>query len=54
MAIGEKAYATIEHAVLSKVALKQLNDGDELKENDIISMISNLVKENSRQRISSP
>jgi hypothetical protein len=54
MAIGAGAYATIDHAVLSKVALTQLNGGAELKENDIIAMISNLVKENARQRISSP
>jgi hypothetical protein len=44
----------IEHAVLLKVTLTQLNDGAELKENDIIAMISNLVKENARQIISSP
>jgi hypothetical protein len=54
MAIGAEAYATIEHAFLSKVALTQLNGGAELKENDIIAMISNLVEENARQRISSP
>jgi hypothetical protein len=54
MAIGAEAYATIEHAVLSKVALTQLNGGAELKENDIIAMLSNLVEENARQRISSP
>jgi hypothetical protein len=54
MAIGAEAYATIDHDVLSKVALTQLNGGAELKENDIIAMISNLAKGNARQRISSP
>jgi hypothetical protein len=54
MAIGAEAYATIEHDVLSKVALTQLNGGAELKENDSIAMISSLVKENARQRISIP
>jgi hypothetical protein len=54
MVIGAEVYATIEHAVLSKVALTQLNGGADLKENDIITMISSLVRDNARQIISSP
>jgi hypothetical protein len=54
MAIGTEAYATIEHDVLSKMGLTQLNGGAELKENDTIAMKSNLVKENARQTKSSP
>jgi hypothetical protein len=54
MAIGSEAYAMVGHSVLSKAALTQLNGGAELKENEIIAMISNLVKGNARQRISIP
>jgi hypothetical protein len=42
LAIGNKAFKTIEHAVLFKVFLNQKNGEAELKENDMISFISSL------------
>jgi hypothetical protein len=41
-AIGDDAFATIQHAVLSKICLTQMNDDAELKENDLVSCIRNL------------
>jgi hypothetical protein len=44
LAIGNEAFKTIEHVVLSKVFLTQKNGEAELKENDMISFISSLGK----------
>jgi hypothetical protein len=41
-AIGDDAFATIQHAVLSKICLTQMNGDAELKENDLVSCIRNL------------
>jgi hypothetical protein len=40
LTIGDEAFNTIEHDVLSKVFLTQKNGEAELKENDMISFIS--------------
>jgi hypothetical protein len=47
LAIGDEAFKTIEHAVLSKVFLTQNNGEADLKENDTISLISSLRKVSS-------
>jgi hypothetical protein len=47
LAIGDEAFKTIEHAVLSRVFLNQKNGEEELKENDMISLISSLRKVSS-------
>jgi hypothetical protein len=44
LTIGDEAFKTIEHDVLSKVFLIQKNGEAELKENDMISFISSLRK----------
>jgi hypothetical protein len=39
---GDDAFAMIQHAVLSKICLTQMNVDAELKENDLVSCIRNL------------
>jgi hypothetical protein len=51
LAIGNEAFKTIEHAVLSKVFLTQKNGEAELKENDMISFISSLGKVSSPRNL---
>jgi hypothetical protein len=41
-AIGDDAFATIQHAVLSNICLTQMNGDAELKENDLVRCIRNL------------
>jgi hypothetical protein len=43
-AIGDDAFANIQHAVLSKICLTHMNGDAELKENDLVSCIRNLGK----------
>jgi hypothetical protein len=40
--IGDDAFSTIQHTVLSKIFLTQMNGDAELKENDLVSCIRNL------------
>jgi hypothetical protein len=51
LALGDEAFKTIEHAVLSKVFLTQKNGEEELKENDMISFISSLGKVSSPRNL---
>jgi hypothetical protein len=41
-AIGDDAFSTIHHAVLSNICLTQMNGDAELRENDLVSCIRNL------------
>jgi hypothetical protein len=41
-AIGDDAFATMQHAVLSNICLTQMNGDAKLKENDLVSCIRNL------------
>jgi hypothetical protein len=43
-AIGDYSFATIQHAVFSKFCLTYTNGDAEIKENDLVSCISNLGK----------
>jgi hypothetical protein len=51
LAIGDEAFKTIEHAVLSKVFLTQKNGEEEIKENDMISFMSSLGKVSSPRNL---
>jgi hypothetical protein len=51
LAIGDEAFKTLAHAVLSKVFLTQKNGEAELKENDMISFISSIRKVSSPRNL---